>query len=175
MSVKTVEKHYVTFVSPGTLFAESSTKPIDSWDTRKAVELATTVTERYGAKPRSFYFSTYLEVDHDVRDSSGRKFKVEPQKTAESGQYYIQGRIETYDEVFDRNDKTEDILRSNIRCNRMPVLVVTTNSYRSVNEFEEKDSIVNSEGTVTECGDAKKWIEYRARINERIDQYYKTL
>jgi len=65
------EKHYVTFHSPGTLFNESSTKEIDTWDIKRAVEMSKDITERYGAKPFGFTFSTYLENDEAVSDGRG--------------------------------------------------------------------------------------------------------
>lgn len=54
-------KHFVEFISPGTLFSESSTKRIDSWDTAVAIEMASEVTERYGAKPYGFQFKTLID------------------------------------------------------------------------------------------------------------------
>jgi hypothetical protein len=35
-----VKQHFVTFYSPGTFFAETSEKPIDSWDVEKAKDEA---------------------------------------------------------------------------------------------------------------------------------------
>jgi hypothetical protein len=42
-----MEKHFVTFLSPGTFMAEDSTKPISSWDIKKAQQMAAKVKERY--------------------------------------------------------------------------------------------------------------------------------
>lgn len=39
-----MEKHFVTFYSPGTFVAESSEQPIASWDTDAAVVMARAIT-----------------------------------------------------------------------------------------------------------------------------------
>lgn len=59
-----VTKDYVVFCSPGSFVHETSTKEIDSWDVRKAVEMATEITERYGSKPFGFYFRTKGRHEH---------------------------------------------------------------------------------------------------------------
>jgi tRNA/tmRNA/rRNA uracil-C5-methylase (TrmA/RlmC/RlmD family) len=46
-----MKKHFVTFLSPGTFFNEETTKPIDSWDVAKALEMSKTVVERYEQRP----------------------------------------------------------------------------------------------------------------------------
>lgn len=46
-----MKAHFVHFRSPGTFFAEESTRPIESWDTDKAVEMAREIKERHGARP----------------------------------------------------------------------------------------------------------------------------
>ena len=35
-----MKKHFVTFFSPGTFIAESTTKPIESWNIEEAKEMA---------------------------------------------------------------------------------------------------------------------------------------
>jgi hypothetical protein len=59
----TRKQHYVTFHSPGTCFNESSSHPIESWDTKLAMTMAKTITECYGAKPYAFSFSTNIVSD----------------------------------------------------------------------------------------------------------------
>jgi len=51
-----MKKHFVTFCSPGSFVSEETTKPIESWDTEKAIILSKEITERYNSKPYGFYF-----------------------------------------------------------------------------------------------------------------------
>lgn len=101
---KPMQKHFVTFLSPGTFFAEYTTKPIDSWDIETAVDMAKDIYERYNARPYGFRFSTQSRGDDDL-DSV---------RTLSSGIYYLRGKIETIDEVRARNDPQESILLSNM-------------------------------------------------------------
>ncbi len=64
-----MKKHFVTFYSPGTMFPETSRRPIDSWDVDTAIELARNIKERHGAVPYGFMFST-RERKNDELDSS---------------------------------------------------------------------------------------------------------
>ena len=43
-----VEKHFVTYYSPGTFVAETTEEPIDSWDVEVAKKRAKNIKERYG-------------------------------------------------------------------------------------------------------------------------------
>ena len=45
--VTPMKAHFVTFSSPGTFVHEETTKPIGSWDTEKAIEMAREITERH--------------------------------------------------------------------------------------------------------------------------------
>ena len=129
----TMAKHFVTFYSPGTFFAETTTKPIDAWDVDKAVKMARKVNERYGAKPYGFQFSTRSRGDEDL-DS-----KV----TKESPMYYLGGRGETIEEVEARNDPKEKILRSNMRGNGYDKIVVNDNSWRFTGPLNPTDVILD--------------------------------
>lgn len=155
-----MRKHQVTFYSPGTFVSEATTRDIDSWDTAKAVEMSEQITERYGARPYGFVFSTHIVAD-DVPDGEGGTLKVQPKTVEKSGIHFLGGRLETYDDVVARNDDKENILRSNMRNNEHWVIVINDNSYRSTLPFNEEDCIVNASGLVVQRGDDSKLVAYR--------------
>lgn len=127
-----MKRHYVTFFSPGTFFAEHTTKRINKWDVKKAMEMADSITERYGATPYGFQFTTRGRGPRDL-DSS---------EIARSPMYYLGGRIETLSEVEARNDPKEEILRSNMRANRWDKIIINDNSWRMTQPFEEGKDIL---------------------------------
>lgn len=128
-----VEKHFVTFYSPGTFTAETTSHPIESWDVNKAMEMAHDVVERYGATPYGFEFSTRSRGDDDL----------DSRRAAQSPFYHLGGRVETLTQVEDRNDPKEEILRSNMRCNGWNMIVVNDNSWRSTRPLGETDVMLD--------------------------------
>ncbi len=156
----------MTFMSPGSFFDETSTKPIESWDTKTAVAMASAVTERYGSRPYGFRFSTGI-ISDDVPDGEGGYMKVQPKQVADTGVYYIDGRLRTAEDVIADDKQGEMALRSNMRINHIAIVCETTNGYRHTAEFGERDSVVSSStGSVTARGDDKEREEYRKRWNE---------
>ena len=130
-----MKKHYVTFLSPGTLVFEETTKPISEWDVEQAKKMAHGIVERYNAVPFGFRFITRERKD-DEMDS----------KTVDqSGVYYLGGVIRTGLEVLAGTDPDEKILRSNVECNDMERIITNTNSYKSVHEFKEGDVLLSWE------------------------------
>lgn len=101
-----MKAHFVTFYSPGTLFSEDTTKPIDSWDVEKAKKMSKGITERYNQKPFCFVFSTRERTDTDL-DSKVVKT---------SAKHYLGGRVMTIDEIESELGK-DSILAGNMRCN----------------------------------------------------------
>ena len=91
-----MEKHFVKFFSAGTFVAEQTVKEIDSWDVDKAIEMSKEITERYGAKPYGFRFFTKGRTESDL-DS-----KV----VARSGTYFINGVVETLEEIKAKSSKS---------------------------------------------------------------------
>lgn len=157
-------KHFVRFLSPGTLFSETTTRPIDSWDVRKAAEMSREIEERHGARPYGFQFLTNLVAD-PIDDGEGGELSVEPKQVDISGNHFITGDILLFDDIPDVPDKST--LRSNMRCNDWPVLIENRNSYRFTCQFEEGDVVVDRHGEVTRRGDEPALVEYRKRMTEK--------
>lgn len=128
-----ITQDYVVFCSPGSFVHETSTKEIDSWDVRKAIELSKEINERYNSKPFGFYFRTRGRHDHEM-DS-----KV----IDESKMYYLGGLAESYEEVCARNDPKEEILRSNMRNNDWSHIIVNTNSWKITQPLRKGDVVLN--------------------------------
>lgn len=129
----TMEKHFVTFYSPGTFCAETTEKPIDSWDIDAAVEMARSITERHGARPYAFRFSTRARNDDEL-DSKVVKT---------SGNYFLGGRLDTIEDVRKRADPNERILLSNMECNGWKAVVTNDNSWRWTQPLTERDEVLN--------------------------------
>lgn len=127
-----MKQHFVTFLSPGTLFAESTVKPIDSWDVDTAVKMAKDVTERYGAKPYAFRFSTRARSDKDL---DSKVIQTSPT-------YYLNGTVETLEDIERRNDPKESILLSNMRSNGWNRVVTTQTPYRWTQPLEDGDVVL---------------------------------
>lgn len=156
-----MRQHYVTFYSPGTFVSETTTKEIDSWDTHKAATMAKKISERYGARPYAFRFSTAV-TRPPVPDGEGGTLRVEGRQVEQSGLHYISGEILTYDQVVSRNSPRDSILLSNMRGNRWPIVVETRSPYISTHPLEASDSVVDSSGALVARGDDARWAEYRA-------------
>jgi hypothetical protein len=128
-----MEKQFVTFLSPGTFFAENSTLPIDSWDVDVAMTMAAKVTERYNAKPYGFYFSTRERSEEDL----------DSHETKRSATYYLPHcRVMTLDEIKARNDPKDSTLICNMECNRHDKVVTTTSGWKWTQPFEKDDVLL---------------------------------
>lgn len=129
-----MQKHFVTFYSPGTFVAEHSTKDIDSWDVEAAKRMAVSISERYGAKPYGFRFSTRVRGPDDL-DST---------VTSTSPMYYLPHcKVETLEEIEARNDPKESILRSNMRGNGYDRVVVTTEGWKWTQPLTANDVVLS--------------------------------
>lgn len=127
-----IEKHFVTFYSPGTLVSEDTTKPIERWDLELAQKMAGEITERHGAVPYGFRFTTRSRGDADL-DSS---------VSARSGMYYIGCKIETLAEIEARNDPRDEILLRNMRRNNWPAIVTSTRGWKWSQPLRDGDVVL---------------------------------
>ncbi len=131
-----ITKNYVVFYSPGTFFAESTSKEIDSWDTEKAIALSKEITERYGARPYGFRFKT---LERDENDAS---MFPQTKETKTSGMYFLGGTIYTLEQIKARNDPNDRILIRNMESNGVNRVVENTNSYKTTRLFEDGDTFI---------------------------------
>jgi hypothetical protein len=127
-----MKAHFVTFYSPGTFCAEESTQPMDSWDVAKAQNMADSISERYGATPYAFQFMTRSRGPDDL-DS-----KVSDR----SPMYFINCRVETLDEVIERDDPDESILRSNMKSNGWDRIAITTKGWKWTKPIGDDDVVL---------------------------------
>lgn len=128
-----MKKHFVVFLSPGTFVHEMSEKPIDSWDVEKAKRMARSITERHGATPFAFYFTTRSRGEDDL-DS-----KV----TDTSVTYYLGGKVETLAEVKARATKDDRILISNMEINHYDRIITNTNSWKVTQPLNKNDVVLD--------------------------------
>lgn len=126
-----MEKHFVTFLSPGTFFSEETTQPIESWCVELAIERSKHIIERYNAKPFCFYFTTRARTDQDL----------DSKRVATSKKYYLGGRVMTIQEV-EQEMPDERILMSNMRGNGWEKIIVNNNGWRVSQPFLEGDVLL---------------------------------
>jgi len=127
-----MEAHFVTFFSPGTFVAETSEKPIDSWDTETACRMAQEITERYKATPYGFRFTTRSRGDKDL----------DSKETAQSPMYFLGGTVETLSEVKRRATDADRILVSNMECNGYEKIITNNNSWRWTQPLGKDDVVL---------------------------------
>jgi len=128
-----MNKHFVTFLSPGTFVAEDQTKPIESWDVAKAQEMAAGIKERYAAVPYGFYFTTRSRGADDL----------DSHETARSHMYYLPHcKVETLAEIEKRNDPKESILLSNMRGNGYNKVVTATRGWPWTRPLNDGDVLL---------------------------------
>lgn len=127
-----MEKHFVRFLSAGTFVAEETVMPIEKWDVDQAIEMAKGITERYGAKPYGFQFITRGRTDEELDSKVINR----------SGIYYINGTVETLNQVKAKGNPDDRILISNMESNGWDKIVTTYNPYKWVQPFNEEDSVV---------------------------------
>jgi len=127
-----MKKHFVTFFSPGTFVAESTCLEISQWDVSMAIELARGIREKHGSVPYGFRFTTRTRSE-DEFDSK---------ETAKSNMYFLGGCVETYEEIVERNDPKEEILRQDMKANDIKRIIINTNSYKSTQPFGDNDVLL---------------------------------
>jgi len=128
-----MQRNFVTFYSPGTMFAETTTKPIDTWNVEEAVRMSRDIVERHGATPYAFRFETHSRGDADL----------DSQVSAKSPTYYLGGKVETIEEVAARNDPSDQILLSNMRINEWNRIITSTSGYRWSQPLRDTDVVLS--------------------------------
>lgn len=127
-----IEKHFVTFYSPGTFVAETTEKPIDSWDIETAKKMAAKITERYDATPYAFKFTTRSREDKDL----------DSHVTKTSPMYYLNCKVVTLAEIKKRNAPKDSILISNMEGNGWDKVVQSTKGWQWTQPLEEGDVVL---------------------------------
>lgn len=162
-----INKHYVVFFSPGTFVSEQTEKEIDTPDIRVAVEMAKSITERYGAKPYGFQF--VLRKTHPpLDDGEGGKLEVLAKEIRRSGTYFIGGKLLLLSDLERSNDQNDRFLIDNMRINDYPIVIENTNSWKSTMPFREEDVLLTADGEIQVLGDNPQLKDYRLETILRI-------
>lgn len=127
-----MEKHFVTFCSPGTIIDEVTIREVDSWNVEKAAQMSLEIIERYGSRPYCFFFTTRSRGENDL-DST---------ETARSGKFYLGGELVTLADLKAENDPQKDILIRNMESNGYEKVVRTKTPYVHYGYIGEKDTIL---------------------------------
>jgi len=127
-----VAANFVTFLSPGTFVHESTTKPIKSWNVNEASQMAHKITERHGAIPFGFYFTTRERTETDL----------DSKQTKQSATYYIGSRIMTLSDVK-REMPDKKILIGNMQGNNIERVLVNNNSWQTIVPFGKDDVLLD--------------------------------
>lgn len=126
-----IRKYFVTFMSPGTMCAEKTTKPIKKWHKNKAIAMSKKIEERHGALPYGFYFT--------CRENNG--ISLDSTQVAISRMYYLGGEILTLEEVKKKLPE-ESVLISNMECNGWNRIIINKNSYCWTQPLKGKDEVL---------------------------------
>ena len=117
-----MQQHFVTFYSPGTFVSEHTTKPIASWNVATAKRMARHISERYGATPYGFQFTTRARTEKEL---DSKLVKTSPM-------YYLGGVVETLADVKARATKDDDTLIWNMETNKIRRIITNTNSWKEI-------------------------------------------
>ena len=129
-----MEKHFVTFCSPGTFVTEENTKPIDSWNVDIAIKMSKDIKERYDATPYGFYFTTRSRNDNEL----------DSHEAARSPMYYLGGTVLTLEQVKSKNDPADKILISNMERNGYDRIIINSNSWKWTQPLNKDDFVLNT-------------------------------
>jgi hypothetical protein len=129
-----MEQNFVEFYSPGTIVAEITTKEIKEWDIDTALEMAGSITERYGAKPYGFRFITRSRQDDEL-DS-----KI----TNKSFMHYIGCEVLTLEQIKAKNDPKDKILIGNMERNGWGRMVTTKTGWKWTQPLENYDIVIHN-------------------------------
>lgn len=87
---------------------------------------------------------------------------MQSREVERSGVYYLGGEILTYEQMVEINDPSDEVLRSNMRANDFPLVIINRNSWKSANPFNEEDVLLDHGGNEVQRGDEPTFVAYRA-------------
>lgn len=133
--MRNLKKHFVTFLSPGTFVAETSSREIDAWDVAAAQEMASGISERYGAVPYGFRFTTRERGDGDL----------DSKETDRSGVYYLPHCVaKTVADLRAENNPQNSTLIANMEGNGWDRVVQTTDGWQWTQPLRAEDVVLGS-------------------------------
>ena len=124
--------HFVTFLSPGTLFSEERITRIKSWNVDKAIEQARTIVERHESTPYAFFFTTRSRGMDDL----------DSKEIERSGLYFLGGSVFTLAQIKARKGDDRILIR-NMKRNGWSSVVENCNSWKVTQALRDGDKVLD--------------------------------
>lgn len=129
-----MKKHFVEYASPGTFFAESSSREISDWSVPDAIKMMADIVERYNARPYGFRFYTMERGDDDLNAS----------RTATSHFYFVNCDVLTAEEILADTNPDNRIMRLNVEGNGYKRIARTRAGWLAHLPMEDDDEAIEA-------------------------------
>lgn len=136
-----METNQVRFFVPSFVVSDTQEEKIHSWDIARAIELYQNIVQKNMRCPYGFQFLK----------------KEKGELIAESGVYFINGKVRSYQEVLKDNKEDESVLRDNMKYNQYAAIVEVRNKFLTTMPFAKNDFAIDLIGNIIAKGSDYSW------------------
>lgn len=134
-----MKKHFVEYASPGTFFAESSSREIAEWSVSDAIKMMAGIVERYNARPYGFRFYTMERGNEDLNAS----------RVAKSHWYFVNCDVLTAEEILADTNPEFRIMRLNVEANGYKRIARTRTGWLAHLPMADEDEAIEAPDLLT--------------------------
>lgn len=134
-----MKKHFVEYASPGTFFAESSSREIAEWSVSDAIKMMAGIVERYNARPYGFRFYTMERGNEDLNAS----------RVVNSHWYFVNCDVLTAEEILADTNPEFRIMRLNVEANGYKRIARTRTGWLAHLPMADEDEAIEAPDLLT--------------------------